>query len=249
MDETLKNLFLDIHSDMPRQGPGNWASTRQAWNMLTDLPPQPRILDLGCGPGQQTLDLLQLTDGTVTAVDNYQPYLDALAANARQQGLDDRIEIGCADMGALEVAPESVDVIWSEGAIYIIGFEHGLRLWQPLLKPGGYVAVSEITWLRPDPPEELKQFWEVEYQLRDIDANLASITRAGYEIVGHFALPETAWWDDYYTPLERRLARFRESYREQPQALEVIEAEQREIEMYRRYAAYYGYVFYIMRKP
>jgi SAM-dependent methyltransferase len=249
MDESQKTLFLNIHSDMPRQGPGNWASTRKAWNLLTDVPPQPRILDLGCGPGQQTLDLLRLTDGTVVAVDNHQPYLDALAARAHQQRLDDRLDLVCGDMGALDVAPESVDAIWSEGAIYIIGFEHGLRLWRPLLKPGGYVAVSEITWLRPDPPEEVKQFWEAEYPLRDVAANLASITRAGYERVGHFALPEAAWWDDYYSPLEQRLARFRESYHEQPQARALIEAEQREIEMYRRCAAYYGYVFYIMRKP
>ena len=33
-----------------------------------------------------------------------------------------------------------------------MGFEAGLRAWEPLLKPGGYIAVTELTWLQPDPP-------------------------------------------------------------------------------------------------
>ncbi|MCT7956183.1 hypothetical protein [Laspinema palackyanum] len=45
----------------------------------------------------------------------------------------DRITIRQADLGALEDPPGSFDLIGSEGAIYLLGFANGLRLWHPLL--------------------------------------------------------------------------------------------------------------------
>jgi hypothetical protein len=50
-------------------------------------------------------------------------------------------------------------LIWSEGAFYIIGFENGLLEWKRLLKPNGCIVVSHISWLRENPPEELRKFW------------------------------------------------------------------------------------------
>jgi SAM-dependent methyltransferase len=50
-------------------------------------------------------------------------------------------------MDALDFDDETFDIIWSEGAIYIMGFETGVKQWRNFLKPGGYLAVSEITWL------------------------------------------------------------------------------------------------------
>ena len=52
----------------------------------------------------------------------------------------------------------SFDIIWSEGAIFVIGFEKGLREWRRLLTPDGYVAVSELSWLQSDVPKEAKTY-------------------------------------------------------------------------------------------
>src|SRR5262249_11799155 len=59
-----------------------------------------------------------------------------------------------ASMSALDFPDASFDLIWSEGAIYVMGFAEGLRAWKRLLKPHGAIAVTELSWLGPDIPEE-----------------------------------------------------------------------------------------------
>ncbi|MEA5496840.1 class I SAM-dependent methyltransferase [Limnoraphis robusta] len=240
--------FFEIHQGLPREGPGDFESTQKAYSLLTHLPPQPLILDLGCGPGMQTLDLVELSNGTVIAVDNHQPFLDQLHQKAVEKGVADQIQIVNADMSALEFHHSSFDVIWAEGSAYSIGFENALSCWKPLLKKPGYLAATEISWLAPNPPEELQQFWDQEYpHMRDIEANRLIIQRAGYQEIGYFVLPESAWWVHYYTPLEQKLITLSQKYKDDADKLEVVELHQQEIDLYRQYSAYYGYVFYLMQ--
>ncbi len=250
MTEEMMKIFFEIHSEIPREGPGNAESTRKAYAMLSGLPARPHILDVGCGPGMQTLELSDVTDGTIVAVDTHQPFLDQLRQQAAEKGVAENIEVRQCDMFSLIECfeEESFDLIWAEGSIYIIGFERGVREWKPLLTQNGYIAVTEISWLQPYIPKEVKRFWAEEYPaMQDIDTNLNLIEKAGYQPIGHFTLPESAWWESYYTPLEKRLALLREQYQEHEDALEFIETEQREIDLYRQYSAYYGYVFYLMQ--
>ncbi len=240
-------VFFEIHKDLPREGPGDFQSTKKAFSMLVELPRQPLILDIGCGPGMQTLDLIALTDGKIVAVDNHQPFLDQLSKKAAQKGVADRITVVNADMSSLDFEEGTFDLIWAEGSAYTIGFENALRTWKPLLKRPGYLAATEIAWTKPAPPEELKCFWAEEYPpMQDIESNLAAIRRAGYRAIGHFVLPESAWWEHYYTPVEQKLVALREEYKDNPKALAVVEFHQREIDLYRQYSDYYGYFFYVM---
>ena len=108
-------------------------------------------------------------------------------------------------MGNLQFEPQTFEVIWSEGAVYNIGFKAGLEMWQPLLKKTGYAAVTEVAWLRSDAPDNLKAFWNAEYpQMQDIESNLEDLRAAGYQPLEHFTLPESAWWD-YYRAIEKRV--------------------------------------------
>ena len=156
-------IFFELHQDLPREGPGDNPSTRKALALLVDLPPRPLILDIGCGPGMQTVELARCTNGKIIAIDTHQPFLEKLKQRAQAEGLSDKITTINMSMFALDFEAKSFDAIWSEGAIYIMGFEQGLRACQPLLKPGGYVAVSEICWLRPQPPSEVQTFWAANY--------------------------------------------------------------------------------------
>ena len=81
----------------------------------------------------------------------------------------------------------------------------------------------------------------------DVEANLELVRRSGYTVLGHFLLPESAWWDHYYTPVQAKLPGLREAYRDDPKALEVIELHQREMDLYRQYSDYYGYAFFVMQ--
>lgn len=240
-------VFLEIHTGNAQEGPGNFTSSRQAFSALTDLPDNPSILDAGCGPGRQTLDLARISNGNITAVDTLAAFVTSLQETIQAQGLAGRLTAVQGDMEQLQFEPRSFDVIWSEGAIYNIGFEHGLCVWQPLLKPGGYVAVSELSWLKADAPEALRTFWNDEYPgMRTVEQNCAAVRNAGYQLVDHFTLPESAWWD-YYGPIEKRIQLLREKYAQNQDALEVLDRERQEIENYRQYSDYYGYVFYIGR--
>ena len=243
-----QSVLWELHSGLPREGPGDNLSTRIAFALLDELPRVPRILDLGCGPGMQTLELARLCDGEITAVDLHQPYLDELARRSRAAGLAQRITPMKASMAALPFAPGSFDVIWSEGAIYNIGFGEGLALWRPLLADGGFVAVTDCCWLRPEPPKELRDFWRQYPGMMTVAATSEAIRRAGYAELRHFTLPQAAWWDDYYTPMQARIAALEVKYAANPAALAELAQARREIDLYRRCGGYYGYVFFVMRK-
>jgi len=250
MDEhDLMPFFMELHSDNPREGPGSRASTARALQLLTELPPRPQILDIGCGPGMQTLDLAALTGGDITAVDNHAPYREALEKRIADRRLATRVRGMRGDMTALDFPPERFDLIWSEGAIYIMGFEQGLHQWRRLLKPGGYLAVSELTWLVADPPEAVRAFWSEGYPaMQAVDDNLALIEACGYQLNGHFTLPAADWWQDYYNPIAAKLSTFSKTHHAVPEAQAVADMEQAEMALFRKYADVYGYVFYTMRR-
>ncbi len=250
MTSKAEQIFFEIHSNNLSEGPGNFESTRKAFDYLAGLPDHPRILDLGCGPGRQTLDLAALSHAWIYVIDLYGMYLNQLKRRIDEAQLKHYVFPVNCDMKFLPFQENVFDVIWGEGSIYLTGFEKGLILWKSFLKPGGYLVVSEISWLRDNPPCELQQYWNSSYPaMNTIPGNLASIENRGYKLSGYFVLPDNAWWNDYYGPLESKISRLMKCYREDPKALKILEAEEIEMEMFRRYSDYFGYVFFIMQKP
>ncbi len=248
MTPRAERIFFEIHRDNPREGPGSFEATLMAYSALSGLPDKPIILDIGCGPGQQTLDLASLSAGTIHAIDNYEPFLKALQTKVDQEGLSDRVFPRAGDMNALPFEQAYFDIIWAEGSIYLMGFENGLNAWQPFLKPAGYIAVSEISWLKDQPPPDLVSFWDEAYPaLQDQEGNISIIQRVGYKLIDHFVLPPEAWLDNYYVHIENKLAFLKTKYQNDAEALEVIAIEELEIDLFRKYSDYYGYVFYIMQ--
>ena len=244
-------LFMEIHSGMPRQGPGSNASTRRAFELIADIPQGVRVLDIGCGPGQQTLELARLVQpfgGSVTAVDLYRQYLEQLCCSADKAGIKN-ITVVNADMCSLPFDDASFDLLWSEGAIYIIGFEKGLTEWKRLLKPGGVLAITELSWLNENVPDDVRAFWAEGYPaMQTVAANLAIARRCGYRIPGHFILPEHAWFDDYYNPLEARIAMLKKKYAGDSEATALLETETKEMKLYRNHSDCYGYGFFILQQ-
>ena len=243
------DLLIDLHRDGARQGPGSDAATRRAIE-LSGLRGQTglRIADIGCGTGASTRVLAHDLDAHVTAVDFLPAFLDVLRDEAEKAGLSNRIETLATSMDDLPFGPGSLDAIWAEGAIYNIGFETGIKAWRPLLKPGGVLAVSELTWLTTERPQELTDHWAQEYpQVATAAEKIAQLEAAGYTPIGYFPLGRAEWMDSYYTPMKKRFSGFLAQH-DRDAARAIVEAEKHEIDLYERYADYVSYGFYIARR-
>ncbi len=244
----LMDIFWEVHRDLPREGPGDNASTRRAFQCLPAMPARPFILDMGCGPGMQTLELARLSGGRLVGLDTHLPFLIHLHREAQAVGLAAQIDILNASMANAPFAEQSFDLIWSEGAIYILGFAAGLSLWRRLLRPGGCVAVTELSWLKQDPPQEPLSFWRSNYPaMQSVETNCQMASKAGYHLLEHFTLPDSAWWESYYGPMHQRITALRAKYADRPENLAGLDGEQAEIDLFQQYSNWYGYEFYLLR--
>jgi ubiquinone/menaquinone biosynthesis C-methylase UbiE len=193
--------FYEIYEAIPRQGPGDRESTVRALRLLPRLTPGQRILDIGCGSGTQTIDLVQASEAQIVAVDNHPPFISQLAKRATELALRDRITAQVGDMNDLQFPDRSFDVIWSEGSIFIIGFAKGLSAWRRLLAPGGHLVVSEFCWFHDNPPAEIQElFLDGGSDVGDVDARRKAVAENGYRLLADFVLPEMGWWENYYVP-------------------------------------------------
>lgn len=243
-------LFFELYEGLPRQGPGSRACAVRALDLCQELPPSPAVLDLGCGVGGQTLHLVELTDGFIVALDRHAESIERLQASVAERGLGSRVRPVVGDMADPGMPPESCDLIWSEGALYNIGVETALRLGHRLLRPGGYVAFTDAVWRKENPSPEIKASFELDYPtMGTVHDVLAAISRTGFSLVGHFTLPEEAWWDDFYTPMERRIEALREKYAHDAEALRILDQLAQEPVMHRKYSDHYAYEFFVARRP
>jgi ubiquinone/menaquinone biosynthesis C-methylase UbiE len=243
------SFIFTMHEGLPRQGPGSNECTRKAFSMLNNLPDSPEILDIGCGGGMQTIELARTCPACrFTAVDIHQPFLDELDLKAKAAGVGDRITTVRASMDDLPFEDASFDVLWAESSIFVIGFEEGLTQWKRLLRPGGYLCVTEAVWFTDRPSPEAVAFWNDCYPaITSVEDTGARAERAGYEVVATFPLPWSVWWDNYYMPLQKRLPDLKKEAAGNPDAEAQVAFSEREIEMYREHGEEYGYDFFILR--
>ena len=243
-------LFFEVYENLPRQGPGNRDCAARALGLCQGLPPSPAVLDLGCGVGGQTLHLAELTSGPIVAVDNHAPSIERLKATLAERGLSDRVKALARDMTQPGLPHESFDLVWSEGALYNIGMEKALDVCRALLRPGGCLAFTDAVWRKENPPAEVKASFEMDYpamgRAEDIETALAS---RGFHLLGRFTLPDEAWWDDFYSPMERHIKELRGKYGHDAEASAVLGQLAREPEMHRLYSDCYAYEFFVARRP
>jgi len=245
------DIFFEVYESLPRQGPGNRACAAKALGLCRDLPQSPAILDLGCGVGGQTLQLAELVaSGSIVAIDSHAPSIDRLQAAIAELGLAQRVSASVGDMARLQQPLGSFDLIWSEGALYNIGLRNALRVCHDLLRPGGYLAFTDAVWRKENPPPEVKTAFDLDYPTMGwLDHDLAAIQDCGFELVGHFTLPNEAWWDDFYTPMEKRIAELHGKYANDVEASIILDQLAEEPEMHRRHSGFYAYEFFVARRP
>lgn len=248
MDE-LPPLFFEVYESLPRQGPGSRACAAKALALCSDLPPSPVVLDLGCGVGAQTIHLAELTSGSIVAIDSHAPSIERLRRTVSDLGLSERVSPVIGDMANSGLPPASFDLIWSEGALYNIGIEKALRICHGLLRSNGCLAFTDAVWRKESPPPEVKASFDSDYPtMGKVSDVLGTIDNSGFSLIGHFTLPDEAWWEDFYTPMENRIEGLRGKYKDDHEALAVLNQLAQEPAMHRKFSAYYAYEFFVARR-
>jgi ubiquinone/menaquinone biosynthesis C-methylase UbiE len=243
------NLICEYFSGVERQGPGSPEVTIKALSFIDHLSDMSLIADLGCGTGGQTMTLAQHVSGQITGLDLFPDFIRIFNRNAERLTLADRVKGVVGSMADLPFEKESLDLIWSEGAIYNIGFERGLREWREYLKVGGYVAVSEATFFTVKRPVELHDFCSLHFPDIDTIPNKTTVMQnAGYIPVATFIIPENCWTEHFYAPCCRIQEAFLQKHKGNKMAEELIASEIHDMKIYCKYKKFYGYVFYIGKK-
>lgn len=243
-------IFFAVYEHLPRQGPGNRACAKRALELCADLPNEPRVLDLGCGVGGQTLHLAELLPGAdLTALDSHAPSIERLKQTVAARGLSARVHPLVGDMARTGLPTASFDLLWSEGALYNLGLERALGVCHALLRPGGFLAFTDAVWRKDGAPPDVKASFDADYPtMGRVPDVLAALERTGFTVCGHFTLPDEAWWDDFYAPMERRIAELRVTSATDPEALRALEQLAQEPELYRRSSDFFAYEFFVARR-
>lgn len=243
------NLICEYFAGVERQGPGSPEVTQKALSFVEGLSDESCIADVGCGTGGQTMVLAQHAPGIITGIDLFETFINLFNKNAAELSLQDRVKGDVGSMDNLSFEDEELDLIWSEGAIYNIGFERGMNEWRKFVKPGGYIAVSEATWFTSERPAEIEDFWNREYpEIDTIPHKVAQMQKAGYTPVASFILPETCWLENFYAPQAKAMELFLEKYKGDVAAEDFIANQRHEEMLYNKYKEFYGYAFYIGKK-
>lgn len=234
-----------LFGGMKKLGPGDDTYTLK---VLKNLPRKSfdLIVDAGCGAGRQTLVLAKALKSMIHAVDTYEPFLNTLSELAVEEGVNDLIKTHCMDIASIPREFKNIDLLWSEGAAYNIGFSNALSCWATVMKPHGLVVVSELTWLSRSIPEQVKAFFDYEYpDMKAHEENIQIAKASGYRVLDTVLLPPKTWVEGYYDVLEPRAR----SLLDHPDSgvRKCAQEMLKEIEVFQISEGCYGYVFYVLQ--
>jgi len=237
-------VFWALHSDLPREGVGSDATTRTLLDLIAPLPSSPRALDVGCGPGRASL-VLAAAGARVTAVDLHDPFLHRTRAAAQDAGLAGRVAVERASMTALPHPDGAFDLLWCEGAAYLMGVDRALLEWRRLLRPGGALVLTDAVWTTAAPSEEARRFWAQYPDMRDEAALAAAARSAGWEVLAMHLLPDADWTDEYHGPLAAAIDAWPDP---DPDTAVVLAEARREVDVRQAHRDEFGYLALVLRR-
>jgi ubiquinone/menaquinone biosynthesis C-methylase UbiE len=203
--------------------------TKKAYQLLPKIR-NPLILDVGCGSGVPTIELAKLSKGKIVAIEPNLFLLNKLKKKIKNEGLSGHIITKNQSIFDSNFSGDSFDIIWVEGVLNAIGFVTGLKKFQRILKPDGFLVIHD--------------------GIKIVSYKLNKIQNYGFKLINFFELPQDAWWKEYYQPLEKLLSKLKIKHKNvtNQSDKDIIKKYQTEINMIKQNPKQYISAFYIMQK-
>lgn len=200
--------------------------TRMAYESIPRID-NPSILDIGCGTGMPSLELVKLSKGKITSIDIDQDSLNKFNHKIKQEGLSDRIEIFNRSIYDTKFGDETFDIIWEEGVIHLLDFKKAITECNRILKLNGYLISGEANnWA---------------------DRKLKHYPKFGFNVLKQIPWAEQCWWKEYYAPLEKKINDLRNKY-ENIDDIKEIKRHLTEIDMVKKNPSGFDCTTYILQK-
>lgn len=160
---------------------------------LCGIGPDSTVLDVGCGVGYGPIYLARTFGCRVVGVDLYASMVERARERVRREGMGDRVEVRQGDMMDLPFEEGQFDVVMAESVIaFAPDKTRALAEFVRVLKPGGMVGFTEVTWARAPGPALLAQLPDLlgeNFETYDLDGWRARVEAAGLEDVTAEARP------------------------------------------------------------
>ena len=181
------------------------------------------ILDIGCGTGVPTIWLAEHFAGSITAVDSDGEATGWLEEKIKKSNLNERINVIKRSFLNYDPGEEMFDMVLAEGFLNAVGFEKGFSEIKKFLKRKGYFIIHD--------------------ELKDNEKKIAFFNRNIFRLLHFFIMDEKAWWDNYYSCLEKET-----SDPENESLSEFFNSDRQEIAMYRKDPGLFRSVYYVLQK-
>ena len=222
----MSNLNLyRIEKDHIRENLNKY--TRKSFTLLPKYN-NPNILDIGCGTGVPTIELAKISNGQIIGIDINETSLNMLKRKIKELKLSNQVKIIKDSILNMDFPKESFDIIWSEGSVFVAGFENSIKRWYRFLKPDGFLVIHD--------------------ENNDKNKKLGLIKKYGYSLVGQFEITDKLWWLEYYTPLELLIQKFRHNYPNDSELNNELNKDQIEIDKCKTNSIVFSSFFVIMQK-
>jgi arsenite methyltransferase len=130
------------------------------------------VLDVGCGVGVTPCSIARRYSCRVVGVDILEAMIERSKERAKRERVMDRVEFRVADAQDLPFEDDLFDAVITESVTaFPEDKQKAVNEYVRVTKPGGYVGLSESTWLQVPPPPEL-----IAWASQDLGANIKPLT-------------------------------------------------------------------------
>ena len=130
------------------------------------------VLDVGCGVGVTPCSIARRYGCRVVGIDILEAMIERSKERAKREGVMDRVEFRVADAQDLPFEDDLFDTVITESVTaFPEDKQKAVNEYVRVTKPGGYVGLSESTWLKVPPPPDL-----IAWASQDLGANVKPLT-------------------------------------------------------------------------